>query len=66
MDFEEHLWWWIALVVWLTDEKRLALFPTGTIVRDPHHLESPARGKQDFKESLRTSASQTGNLLQDL
>ena len=24
-------------VVWLTDDMRLALFPTGTIVRDPHH-----------------------------
>ena len=28
-------------VVWLTDERRLALFPAGTIVRDPHHCESP-------------------------
>ena len=37
------LWWWIVFVVWLTDERRLALFPAGTIVRDPHHLESPSR-----------------------
>ena len=36
-------WWWIVFVVWLTDERRLALFPAGTIVRDPHHLESPSR-----------------------
>ena len=24
-------------VVWLTDEKGLALFPARTILRDPHH-----------------------------
>ena len=28
--------------------KALALFPAGTIVRDPHHLESPTRREQDF------------------
>ena len=31
---------WIVFVVWLTDGKRLALFPVETIVRDPHHRES--------------------------
>ena len=25
-------WWWIVFVVWLTDERRLVLFPAGTIV----------------------------------
>ena len=35
--------WWIVFVVWLTDERRLALFPAGTIVRDLHHRESPTR-----------------------
>ena len=25
--------------VWLTDERRLTLFPSRTIVRDPHHHE---------------------------
>ena len=34
-------WWWIVFVVWLTDGRRLALFPAGIIVRDPHHRESP-------------------------
>ena len=33
----------IVFVVWLTDERRLALFPAGTIARDPHHRESPTR-----------------------
>ena len=33
-------WWCIVFVVWLTDEKRLALFPAGTIVRNPHHRKS--------------------------
>ena len=36
-------WWWMVFVVWLTDERRLALFPAGTIVRDPHHYESKTR-----------------------
>ena len=31
---------------WLTDEMPLALFPAGTIVRDPHHRESPTRREQ--------------------
>ena len=35
-----------CFVVWLTDERRLALFPAGTIVRDPHHRESPTRREQ--------------------
>ena len=39
-------WWWIIFVVWLTDERRLALFPAGTIVRDPYHRESPTRRDQ--------------------
>ena len=30
----------IVFVVWLTDERCLALLPAGTIVRDPHHLQS--------------------------
>ena len=35
-----------CFVVWLTDESRLALFPAGTIVRDPHHRESLTRREQ--------------------
>ena len=30
----------IFFVIWLTDERYLALFPAGTIVIDPHHRES--------------------------
>ena len=30
----------IVFVVWLSDERHLALFPAGTIVRDTDHLES--------------------------
>ena len=30
----------------VTDERRVALFPAGTIVRDPHHRESPTRHEQ--------------------
>ena len=36
----------IVFVVLLTDERRLALFPAGTIVRDPHHHGSPTRCEQ--------------------
>ena len=35
-----------CFVVWLTNERRLALFPAGTIVRDLHHRESPTRREQ--------------------
>ena len=35
-------------VIWLTDEKRLTLFPVGTIVRDLHHRESPTFREQDL------------------
>ena len=35
-----------CFVVWLTDERRLALFPVEIIFRDPHHRESPTRREQ--------------------
>ena len=35
-----------CFVVWLTNERRLALFPAGTIVRDPHNRKSLTRRKQ--------------------
>ena len=38
----------LFFVVWLTDERRLTLFSAGTIVRDPHHRESPTRCEQDL------------------
>ena len=46
------LWWWIddELLLWYGWPTKgvLALFPAGTIVRDPHHRESPTRRKQDL------------------
>ena len=36
-----------CFVVRLTEERRLALFPAGTIVRDPHHLESLTRREKN-------------------
>ena len=33
----------IVFMIWLTDERRLASFLAGTIVRDPHHRESPTQ-----------------------
>ena len=38
-----------VFVVWLTDKRGSALFPAGTIVRDPHHRESLTRREQDLK-----------------
>ena len=46
----------IVFVIWLTDERRLALFPAGTIVRDSHHRESPTRCRQGL--SLRRTRVQ--------
>ena len=43
--------------LFLTDERCLALFPTGTIARDPHHRESLTRRQQDL--NLRKSWVQT-------
>ena len=37
-----------VFVVWLTDKRGSALFPAGTIVRDPHHRESLTRREQDL------------------
>ena len=34
-------WWWIVFVVWLTDKRCFALFPPGTIVRDPNNRRYP-------------------------
>ena len=41
-------WWWIVFVVWLTDDRCLALFSAETIIRDPHHSEYLTRRKQDL------------------
>ena len=42
-------WWlWIIFVVWLTEERHLALFPARIIVIDRHHWESPTRREQDL------------------
>ena len=35
-------------LAWLTNERRLALFLAGNIVRDPHHRQSPRRRNQDL------------------
>ena len=35
-------------MVWVTDERCLALFTAGAIVRDPHHCESPTCREQDL------------------
>ena len=35
-------WWWIVFVVWLTDKRRLALFPAGTLQPESQRL-SPSR-----------------------
>ena len=37
-----------CFVVWLTDKRRLTLFLAGTIVRDPHHLESLTHREQNL------------------
>ena len=37
-----------CFLVWLIDERRLALFPVESIVRNPDHRESPTRREQDL------------------
>ena len=41
----------LFFVEWFTNERRLASFPAGTIVRDPHYRESPTSHVQDFNLS---------------
>ena len=36
----------LFFVVWLTDERHLALFPAEAIVRDPYHFETLAHHEQ--------------------
>ena len=43
-------------MVWLTDERRLALFPAEAIIRDPHHRESPTRREQGFEPAQSLSS----------
>ena len=38
----------IFFALWLTNERRLALFPAGTIIRDSHRHESLTRCNQDL------------------
>ena len=54
-DDDDVVWYF---VVWLTDERGLALFPAGTIVTGPHYRKSPRRSMQDLKlNQLRHSGS---------
>ena len=41
-------WWWIVFAEWLTDARRLVLFPAGTIARNTHHRKSPTHCEQDL------------------
>ena len=46
-----------CFVVWLTDERRLALFSARTIIRDPHHRESPTHREQGLFEPAQNLSS---------
>ena len=48
-------WWWVVFVEWLTDERRLALFPAGTIGTESHHRKSPTHRK-GFESALNCSS----------
>ena len=47
----------IIYLLFLTDKRRLVLFPVRTIVRDPHHRKSPERCEQDL--NMRKTLVQT-------
>ena len=50
-----------VFVVWLTEERRLALFQDGKSVRDPHHRETLTRRKQDLNLCRTSSGFIEGN-----
>ena len=39
-------------VVWLTDDSHAALFPAGTVIKDSHRRESPARLKTEPAQNM--------------
>ena len=45
----------IVFVVCLTDERQLALYPAGSIARDPDHHKSPTSRKQGFEHAQNLS-----------
>ena len=52
-DLVKMIYGWLIMmincfVVWLIDERHLALFLAGTIVRDPHYNEFPTRREHDL------------------
>ena len=54
----------IIFVVCLTDERRLALCPAGSIVRDPHHHESPTSREQGFEPAQDLSSGLVDEIVQ--
>ena len=38
-------------MVWLTNERRLVLFPVETIVKDPHDRKSPTRRERTYNKT---------------
>ena len=51
-------------MVWLTNDRRLALFPAGTIVRDLHHRESPTRREQGMNQGINGEGTRFKNYFQ--
>ena len=52
----------IVFVVCLTDERQLALYPAGSIARDPDHHKSPTSRKQGFEHAQNLSSGIVENL----
>lgn len=54
-------WWWIVLAGWFTCEQSEAVFPEGTIVRKPHHLDFPEcrGGNQSPIDEIATCSATT-------
>ena len=46
-------------MVWLTAERRLALFPAGTIFRDPHHCKIRTRREQGEATRIKATREAT-------
>ena len=48
---KQELQSWTVLMIWLTNKRRLALFPAGTIARDSHHRKYLTRRELDLNLS---------------
>ena len=62
INHDYNWWWWIVFAEWLTDKKRLALFPDSIIVSESRHGKFRTRWEKDSR-TQRMSAFTVSSLM---